>query len=72
MLDTNAVQKKDYFLLTAKIANPDVTRLIKSSEIQAVIRRPPPVDPAQEPAHQQAGPLPSQPEREDPPQAGAA
>ncbi|KAH8112678.1 60S ribosomal protein L4/L1/L2 [Phellopilus nigrolimitatus] len=36
--DTAAVQKKDYFLPTAKITNPDVTRLINSSEIQAVVR----------------------------------
>ncbi|THH08912.1 hypothetical protein EW145_g2389, partial [Phellinidium pouzarii] len=36
--DTAAVQKKDYFLPTAKISNPDVTRLINSSEIQSVVR----------------------------------
>jgi large subunit ribosomal protein L4e len=33
-----SVYKKDYFLPTAKIANPDVTRLINSAEIQAVVR----------------------------------
>jgi len=30
--------KKDYSLPTAKIANPDVTRLINSDEIQSVVR----------------------------------
>ncbi|KAJ8595708.1 hypothetical protein M405DRAFT_837628 [Rhizopogon salebrosus TDB-379] len=30
--------KKDYLLPTAKISNPDITRLINSSEIQAVVR----------------------------------
>lgn len=39
MFDTDTVQKKDYFLLTVKITNPDVTRS-------------PPVYLAQEPAHQ--------------------
>ncbi|ETW83348.1 hypothetical protein HETIRDRAFT_474506 [Heterobasidion irregulare TC 32-1] len=33
-----AVYKKDYFLPTAKITNPDVTRLINSTEIQSVVR----------------------------------
>jgi large subunit ribosomal protein L4e len=36
--DKAAVYKKDYILPTAKIANPDVTRLINSAEIQAVVR----------------------------------
>ncbi|KAH9970568.1 60S ribosomal protein L4/L1/L2 [Lactifluus volemus] len=36
--DRAAVHKKDYFLPTAKISNPDVTRLINSSEIQSVVR----------------------------------
>ncbi|KAH9173649.1 ribosomal protein L4 domain-containing protein [Lactarius sanguifluus] len=36
--DKAAVHKKDYFLPTAKISNPDVTRLINSSEIQSVVR----------------------------------
>ena len=36
--DKAAVLKKDYFLPTAKIANPDVTRLINSTEIQSVVR----------------------------------
>ncbi|KAH8111640.1 60S ribosomal protein L4/L1/L2 [Phellopilus nigrolimitatus] len=35
---TVAVQKKDYFFSTAKIANPDITCLINSSEIQAIVR----------------------------------
>ncbi|KAH8109355.1 60S ribosomal protein L4 C-terminal domain-containing protein [Phellopilus nigrolimitatus] len=35
---TAAVQKKDYFLPTTKIANPDFKCLINSSEIQAVVR----------------------------------
>lgn len=33
-----SVFKKDYFLPTAKISNPDVTRIINSSEIQAIVR----------------------------------
>jgi len=33
-----SVHKKDYFLPTAKITNPDVTRLINSDEIQSVVR----------------------------------
>jgi len=36
--DKAAVYKKDYILPSAKIANPDVTRLINSAEIQAVVR----------------------------------
>ncbi|KZV62393.1 60S ribosomal protein L4/L1/L2 [Peniophora sp. CONT] len=36
--DKAAVYKKDYVLPTAKIANPDVTRLINSTEIQSVVR----------------------------------
>ena len=36
--DVASVQKKDYFLPSAKIANPDVTRLINSTEIQSVVR----------------------------------
>jgi len=36
--DTASVFKKDYFLPTAKITNPDVTRIINSDEIQAVVR----------------------------------
>lgn len=36
--DKASVQKKDYFLPTAKISNPDVTRIINSSEIQSVVR----------------------------------
>ncbi|KAH8111753.1 ribosomal protein L4 domain-containing protein [Phellopilus nigrolimitatus] len=31
-------EKNDYFLSTAKIANPDITCLINSSEIQAIVR----------------------------------
>jgi len=33
-----SLHKKDYFLPTAKISNPDVTRLINSTEIQSVVR----------------------------------
>lgn len=36
--DKKAVYKKDYILPQAKITNPDVTGLINSQEIQAVIR----------------------------------
>jgi large subunit ribosomal protein L4e len=36
--DKAAVYKKDYYLPTAKITNPDVTRLINSDEIQSVVR----------------------------------
>jgi large subunit ribosomal protein L4e len=36
--DKAAVYKKDYVLPTAKISNPDVTRLINSTEIQSVVR----------------------------------
>lgn len=36
--DVASVQKKDYFLPTAKITNPDVTRLINSTEIQSIVR----------------------------------
>ena len=36
--ETPAALKKDYVLPTAKITNPDVTRLINSTEIQAVVR----------------------------------
>jgi large subunit ribosomal protein L4e len=36
--DKASALKKDYFLPTAKIANPDVTRLINSDEIQSVLR----------------------------------
>ncbi|PAV16323.1 60S ribosomal L4 L1 L2 [Pyrrhoderma noxium] len=36
--ETPAAIKKDYVLPTAKITNPDVTRLINSTEIQAVVR----------------------------------
>ncbi|KIM80421.1 hypothetical protein PILCRDRAFT_822552 [Piloderma croceum F 1598] len=36
--DKAAVYKKDYILPTAKISNPDVTRLINSTEIQSVVR----------------------------------
>ncbi|KAF9479972.1 60S ribosomal protein L4 [Pholiota conissans] len=36
--DKASAFKKDYFLPTAKIANPDVTRLINSDEIQSVVR----------------------------------
>jgi len=36
--DKVSVHKKDYILPTAKIANPDVTRLINSDEIQSVVR----------------------------------
>ncbi|KAF8268467.1 ribosomal protein L4 domain-containing protein [Lactarius quietus] len=36
--DKAAVYKKDYLLPTAKISNPDVTRLINSTEIQSVVR----------------------------------
>ncbi|KAG8958001.1 hypothetical protein FRC03_009557, partial [Tulasnella sp. 419] len=36
--DKASVQKKDYLLPTAKISNPDITRLINSEEIQAAVR----------------------------------
>jgi len=36
--DKPAVLKKDYRMPTAKITQPDVTRIINSSEIQAVVR----------------------------------
>jgi len=36
--DKVSVYKKDYILPTAKISNPDVTRLINSDEIQSVVR----------------------------------
>lgn len=36
--DKASTLKKDYFLPTAKISNPDVTRLINSDEIQSVLR----------------------------------
>lgn len=36
--DKASALKKDYYLPTAKIANPDVTRLINSDEIQSVLR----------------------------------
>ncbi|KAH7926381.1 60S ribosomal protein L4/L1/L2 [Leucogyrophana mollusca] len=36
--DKAAVYKKNYVLPTAKISNPDVTRLINSTEIQSVVR----------------------------------
>jgi len=36
--DKASVYKKDYLLPTAKISNPDVTRLINSTEIQSVVR----------------------------------
>ena len=36
--DKASTHKKDYILPTAKIANPDVTRLINSDEIQSVVR----------------------------------
>ncbi|KAJ2932503.1 hypothetical protein H1R20_g4583, partial [Candolleomyces eurysporus] len=36
--DKVSVHKKDYLLPTAKISNPDVTRLINSDEIQSVVR----------------------------------
>ncbi|KAG7087536.1 hypothetical protein E1B28_013493 [Marasmius oreades] len=36
--DKASVHKKDYFLPTAKISNPDVTRLINSTEIQSIVR----------------------------------
>ncbi|EDR09812.1 60S ribosomal protein L4 [Laccaria bicolor S238N-H82] len=38
LLDEVSVHKKDYYLPTAKISNPDVTRLINSDEIQSVVR----------------------------------
>jgi len=37
--DKAALLKKDYFLPTAKISNPDVTRIINSTEIQSVVRQ---------------------------------
>lgn len=37
--DKVSVQKKDYLLPTAKISNPDVTRIINSTEIQSVVRQ---------------------------------
>ncbi|KAI9570628.1 ribosomal protein L4 domain-containing protein [Boletus coccyginus] len=36
--DSPSAFKKDYLLPTAKISNPDVTRLINSTEIQSVVR----------------------------------
>ncbi|KAG2145212.1 ribosomal protein L4 domain-containing protein [Suillus clintonianus] len=36
--DKASSYKKDYLLPTAKISNPDVTRLINSTEIQSVVR----------------------------------
>ncbi|KAF7966199.1 hypothetical protein HWV62_39708 [Athelia sp. TMB] len=36
--DKASVYKKDYILPTAKITNPDVTRIINSTEIQSVLR----------------------------------
>lgn len=36
--DKVSLYKKDYLLPTAKMANPDVTRLINSEEIQSVVR----------------------------------
>jgi large subunit ribosomal protein L4e len=36
--DKVSLHKKDYFLPTPKISNPDVTRLINSDEIQSVVR----------------------------------
>ncbi|KAG6373325.1 ribosomal protein L4 domain-containing protein [Boletus reticuloceps] len=36
--DNPSAFKKDYILPTAKITNPDVTRLINSTEIQSVVR----------------------------------
>ncbi|TFK69967.1 hypothetical protein BDN72DRAFT_795974 [Pluteus cervinus] len=36
--DKAAPLKKDYILPTAKIANPDVTRIINSDEIQSIVR----------------------------------
>ncbi|KAK0500115.1 ribosomal protein L4 domain-containing protein [Armillaria luteobubalina] len=36
--DKASVFKKDYFLPTTKITNPDVTRLINSDEIQSIVR----------------------------------
>jgi len=36
--DKVSVYKKDYILPTAKISNPDVTRLINSTEIQSIVR----------------------------------
>jgi len=36
--DKVSVYKKDYILPTAKISNPDVTRIINSTEIQSVVR----------------------------------
>ncbi|KAL4256497.1 Large ribosomal subunit protein uL4B [Pleurotus pulmonarius] len=36
--DKASVYKKDYLLPTAKISNPDVTRIINSDEIQSVVR----------------------------------
>jgi len=36
--DKASTLKKDYFLPTAKISNPDITRIINSDEIQSVLR----------------------------------
>ncbi|KAL5639827.1 hypothetical protein ACGC1H_006413 [Rhizoctonia solani] len=36
--DKASVYKKDYYLPTAKISNPDVTRIINSDEVQSVVR----------------------------------
>ncbi|KAG9128595.1 hypothetical protein FRC07_000028 [Ceratobasidium sp. 392] len=36
--ETASLQKKDYYLPTAKITNPDITRIINSDEVQSVVR----------------------------------
>ncbi|KAG8694131.1 hypothetical protein FRC11_002415, partial [Ceratobasidium sp. 423] len=36
--DKASTHKKDYYLPTAKISNPDVTRIINSDEVQSVVR----------------------------------
>ncbi|CAE6484058.1 unnamed protein product [Rhizoctonia solani] len=36
--DKASAYKKDYYLPTAKISNPDVTRIINSDEVQSVVR----------------------------------
>ncbi|KAG8779336.1 hypothetical protein FRC12_024374 [Ceratobasidium sp. 428] len=36
--ETASLYKKDYYLPTAKITNPDVTRIINSDEVQSVVR----------------------------------
>ncbi|KAG9077880.1 hypothetical protein FRC06_008651, partial [Ceratobasidium sp. 370] len=36
--ETASIYKKDYYLPSAKITNPDITRIINSDEVQSVVR----------------------------------